>query len=73
VQDAFIAGHEDFLAGLDGDDLQIAILGIGNFSSDYTWLRSIEPVPVPATLPLLVLGVALIALTSRRRRNVGTA
>jgi hypothetical protein len=64
---------EDFLAGLDGDDLQIAVLGIGNFSTDYTWLRSIEPVPVPATLPLLALGVVLVGLTSRRRRKDSAA
>ncbi|MCB1688808.1 MAG: PEP-CTERM sorting domain-containing protein [Halioglobus sp.] len=61
------------LNGLDSSALLITVDSIGNFSSDFTLKRSIVPVPVPATLPLLALGVALIGLVSSRRRKLGAA
>lgn len=63
----------DLINGLSSTDLQVTVNSIGNFSSTYSLQKSIIPAPAPATLPLLVLGVALMGLTSVRRRKVGAA
>lgn len=56
------------LEGLDPSSIGIEVVSLGNFSANYDWRNSIEPVPVPATLPLLALGLVLIGVTARRRR-----
>lgn len=63
----------DFIAGLGATDLQISVNSIGNFSADFAKLKSIVPVPAPATLPLVALGLALMGLLNIRRRNTTTA
>lgn len=63
----------DVLNGLDSSQLQVVVDSIGTFSSTYSLQKSIIPVPVPATLPLLALGVVLMGLTSARRRKTGAA
>jgi hypothetical protein len=64
---------EDVLAGLDPSQIGISVDSIGNFSSTYSLKKAITAVPVPATLPLLALGVALVGLSSNRRRKITTA
>jgi hypothetical protein len=63
----------DVLNGLNPSQLLVSVDSIGNFSADYSLQKSIIPVPVPATLPLLALGVALMGVTSARRRKVAAA
>lgn len=63
----------DALAGLDPTSIGIEVVSLGNFDADYTWRNSIEPVPVPATLPLLALGLLLVGVTARRHRKVAAA
>ncbi|MCB1706733.1 MAG: PEP-CTERM sorting domain-containing protein [Halioglobus sp.] len=63
----------DLINGLDSSQLQVVVNSIGTFSSTYSLQKSIIPVPAPATLPLLALGVALMGLASARRRKTGTA
>jgi hypothetical protein len=58
----------NILAGLDSSQLGISVDSIGNFSSTYSLQKSIVPVPVPATLPLLALGLVLVGLAGRRRK-----
>lgn len=59
----------DVLAGLEPGDIGITVDSIGNFSAEYSLQNSINPIPVPATLPLLALGVAMMGFTSQRRRR----
>lgn len=59
----------DLINGLGSTDLQVTVNSIGNFSTDFSLLKSIVPVPAPATLPLLALGIALAGLASRRRAS----
>lgn len=63
----------DAINGLTSTDLRVTVDSIGNFSSTFSLQKSIiplrEPVPAPATLPLLALGVAAMGLTVRRRNS----
>ncbi|MCC5793368.1 MAG: hypothetical protein JJT85_01370 [Chromatiales bacterium] len=60
----------DFLAGLGGLDLGITFDSLVDFSIDFTLAKSIVPVPAPATLPLVALGLGLIGLARVRRTQV---
>ena len=50
--------------------LKALIASYGNFSANYSLQKSIIPIPVATTLPLLALGAALIGVNSARRRRV---
>ena len=63
----------DALSGLDSSALLVTVDSIGTFTTSFSLQKSIIPVPVPATLPLLALGVALVGMTSGRRRKVNAA
>lgn len=56
----------DFIAGMDSSDLQIAVSSLGDFSATFSLQKSIIPVPTPATLPLLALGVVLVGLRRKK-------
>jgi hypothetical protein len=60
----------DALEGLDPTSIGIEVVSLANFSADYTWKNSIESVPVPASLPLVALGLVLMGAVSRRRNKV---
>lgn len=64
----------DILAGLDGSDLGVTVDSIGNFSTDFSLVKSIiplpTPVPTPASLPLVAFGLALLGLAARRQRSI---
>jgi hypothetical protein len=61
------------LANLDPNSIGIEVVSLGNFDATYIWRNSIESVPVPASLPLVALGLVLMGVTSRRRRQVTAA
>ena len=55
-----------------GDDgLNIALNSLGTLSADYHFSKMIAPapIPLPASLPLLLAGTALLAVFRRRRRE----
>ena len=62
------------IGGLDSSDLLVTLNSIGNFNSSFSLQKSIIPliepgqVPVPATLPLMVLGLALVGMPMARKR-----
>jgi hypothetical protein len=56
--------------------LQVVPTGLSGFDNDAlggvgTW--SVQPVPLPAALPLLVSGLGLFAAAKRRRREAAAA
>ncbi len=60
----------DALANLDPTSIGIEVVSLGNFDATYIWRNSIESVPVPASLPLVALGLVLMGVVSRRRNKV---
>lgn len=57
----------DFFAGVDASFLQVTVNSIGNFSTEFSLLKSISTVPTPATLPLVAFGAVLLGTVGRRR------
>jgi len=61
------------LAGLDPNAFLLTVNSIGTLSADYTLNKSIAPVPLPAALPLMGGGLALLGMMGWRRRRYGAA
>lgn len=58
----------DVINGMDSSELLVTVDSIGEFSSDFSLQKSVISVPVPATIPLFALGLALIGVNAKRRR-----
>jgi hypothetical protein len=39
----------------------------GMFAEDFTLTASVQPVPVPAALPMMMAGIAALGMVARRR------
>jgi hypothetical protein len=73
VLSPFVGACNTILAGLDPNAFLLNVNSFGTLSADYTLEKSIAPVPLPAALPLMGGGLALLGMMGWRRRRYGAA
>jgi hypothetical protein len=62
-----------FIGGLDQSEVSIAVTSLGTVTGGYELSKSITPVPVPFSLPLLASGLAVMGFVGSRRRKASAA
>jgi hypothetical protein len=62
-----------FIGGLGASDVTVTVTSLGTLTGAYALSKSITPVPVPFSLPLLASGLAVMGFVGSRRRKAPSA